>query len=115
MKSYTDIEQSKKLAEFLPIKSADMGYAGEEEDSICCGFGDVEQELYTDYGDGHPCWSLAALLDIIPYPTLQEKSSEWRCASNNKERAVYLVGEADNNPIDACYKVIIKLHELKML
>ena len=24
MKSYTDIEQSKKLAEILPIKSADM-------------------------------------------------------------------------------------------
>jgi hypothetical protein len=26
MKSYTDIEQSKKLAEFLPIESADMYY-----------------------------------------------------------------------------------------
>jgi len=26
MKSYTDIEQSKKLAEFLPIESADMAY-----------------------------------------------------------------------------------------
>lgn len=26
MKSYTDIEQSKKLAEFLPIGSADMYY-----------------------------------------------------------------------------------------
>lgn len=27
MKSYTDIEQSKKLAEILPIESADMRYA----------------------------------------------------------------------------------------
>lgn len=27
MKSYTDLEQSKKLAEFLPIESADMRYA----------------------------------------------------------------------------------------
>ena len=26
MKSYTDIEQSKKLAEFLPLESADMCY-----------------------------------------------------------------------------------------
>lgn len=27
MKSYTDIEQSKKLAEILPLESADMHYA----------------------------------------------------------------------------------------
>ena len=27
MKNYTDIEQSKKLAEILPIESADMWYA----------------------------------------------------------------------------------------
>lgn len=26
MKSYTDIEQSKKLAEILPLESADMNY-----------------------------------------------------------------------------------------
>jgi hypothetical protein len=26
MKSYTDVEQSKKLAEFLPLESADMGW-----------------------------------------------------------------------------------------
>ena len=30
IKSYTDIEQSKKLAEILPLESADMGYNGIE-------------------------------------------------------------------------------------
>ena len=62
-----------------------------------------------------PTWSLAALLDIISYPTLQKRLSGWRCASNNRERKVYLVGEADNNPVNVCYKMILRLHELKML
>ena len=112
MKSYTDLEQSKKLAEFLPMESADNYYSWHDDRYYV-----VNKDCPYPYSlkEKIPCWSFAALLDIIPYPTLQEKSSEWRCASNNKERAVYLVGEADNNPIDACYKVIIKLHELKML
>ena len=31
MKSYTDLEQSKKLAEILPLESADMSYRPYEE------------------------------------------------------------------------------------
>ena len=116
MKSYTDINQSKKLAEILPIDSADMGYAGEEEDSICCGFGDVEQELYTDYGDGHPCWSLAALLNILPDRTCVYKKTY-------KDGRVKYKGVVEgckelilkDNPIDTCYEMILKLHEQKIL
>ena len=32
MKSYTDLEQSKKLAEILPIESADMSYTWDFDD-----------------------------------------------------------------------------------
>ena len=32
MKSYTDLEQSKKLAEILPLESADMCYKCLEDD-----------------------------------------------------------------------------------
>ena len=124
MKSYTDISQSKKLAEILPIDSADMGYAGEEEDSIFCGFGDVEQELYTDYGDGHPCWSLAALLDLLPTITKGKENANPFIAKtqDNKYYVVYatFTEEVDSsaicdNPVDACVDMVISLYKLKML
>ena len=53
MKSYTDLEQSKKLAEILPLKSADMRYAP---------FGDthpwlLEEMYYWNWGIGNNCVS----------------------------------------------------------
>ena len=58
MKSYTDVEQSKKLAEILPNKTADMWYHPYLSD-------------YPDYVErcsihNIPCWSLAALLEQMP-------------------------------------------------
>lgn len=58
IKSYTDISQSKKLAEILPVESADMWYHPDLSD-------------YPDYVErcsiyNIPCWSLAALLDVLP-------------------------------------------------
>ena len=64
IKSYTDIEQSKKLAEILPLESADMLYIKREindtfiETPIIKPVGDVLKSL--------PCWSLTALLELIP-------------------------------------------------
>ena len=62
MKSYTDINQSRKLAEFLPLESADM----------CWTPFDEKWDAYL--GAPHPdaikkeipCWSLAALLQVLP-------------------------------------------------
>lgn len=53
MKSYTDIEQSKKLAEILPIESADM-----------C------------FNDNEPCWSLATLLEFLPEFKIEKTKAE---------------------------------------
>lgn len=58
MKAYTDLEQSKKLAEILPIESADMYYCGSATP-------DVMTSCKQDYRCYTPCWSLAALLDVI--------------------------------------------------
>lgn len=62
MKSYTDVEQSKKLAEILPIESADMTYdwavIDKEYSTIPYCRKPIDDEL--------PCWSLAALLEQIP-------------------------------------------------
>ena len=65
-----------------------------------------------------PCWSLAALLEVLPEgvienyyaPNLQKEEGKYSIAYGNEK----LLCIADN-PIDACYKMIIKLNKLKML
>ena len=56
MKGYTSLSQSKKLAEFLPLESADCYW--EDDMSVEFGHGWHSQHI--------PCWSLAALLDVLP-------------------------------------------------
>lgn len=65
MKSYTNIPQSKKLAEKLPLRSADMHYErvyfeGKKSD----WFVKLGPPIKSD--DIIPCWSLAALLQVLP-------------------------------------------------
>ena len=63
IKSYTDIEQSCKLAKFLPIESADMYWwsSGKRYYIETMDDGDFSEE------EGHiPAWSLAALLNLLP-------------------------------------------------
>lgn len=64
MKSYTDLEQSKKLAEILPLESADFHFSANQSPQ-----GYLEKPIwgnpeYVDY-NAFPCWSLVALLSII--------------------------------------------------
>ena len=75
MKSYTDLEQSKKLAEFLPIESADMEYMFLKKDGskvsnvpfVKDGF--EEPECCYSF---IPCWSLAALMKLLPSEFITE-------------------------------------------
>ena len=65
MKSYTDIEQSKKLAEILPLESADMYF--EPSAGFCTEPSEVKVgDIKYAHPRSVPCWSLAALLDILP-------------------------------------------------
>ena len=118
MKSYTDVEQSKKLAEILPLESADMSFRPYRKEG---GIPDYEATLFPfKYASwmGVPCWSLSALLDVLPEgiienyyaPNLQKEEGKYSIAYGNEE----LLCMADN-PIDACYEMIIKLNKLKML
>lgn len=70
MKSYTDLKQSKKLAEILPVESADMFYRDSNSDDVKLMWEHVAPKVTT------PCWSLAALLDILP-KTIEDKWSEY--------------------------------------
>ena len=71
MKAYTDLEQSRILAEILPFESSDMHYATwtilDGDFIVSPNQGSTIEDLQEDYGEQIiPCWSLAALLSVIP-------------------------------------------------
>lgn len=113
MKSYTSIEQAKKLAEFLPLESADMSYI---KDKPNIGF---LQKEYKEFGDTilqdyYPCWSLAALFSMLPKSAYLEKGSSTELC--RVTLPVELISSDWNlEPIDACVEVILKLHKQKLL
>ena len=122
MKAYTNIEQSKKLAEILPIESADMWYS--------C-FIDVisDTEEYDKEPMSHKpicnpekaiaAWSLTALLNAIPtkYHPVLTRGSDFPVGSN--DWFIYLEEDESasmtyaDEPIDACVEMIVKLKENK--
>ena len=116
MKSYTDLEQSKKLVEILPPESADMMHG---------------RLMIIPFNDGSltPCWSLAALLNILPdnenistnlskggyrISTL-EYTNSWFVDYEDETNGLNNCVTSADNPVDACYNMIIKLHELNLL
>lgn len=133
MKAYTDISQSKKLAEILPIESADQTWERIAISSVVPESlqyehnSDIPFQFYD--GIGVPCWSLAALLDVLPnnenistnlskggyrISTLEYTNSWFIDYEDETDGLNNCVTSADN-PIDACVEMIIKLNEQKLL
>lgn len=126
MKSYTDINQSKKLAEILPIESTDLSYLSKDGRGI-----EFFEEPVVNDGtwedDDIPCWSLAALLDIIPQEIFDGEyvinitegiDNRWVLTYDhyeNRNHSYYGLSTGADNLIDVCHEMIIKLNELKML
>jgi len=140
MKSYTDLEQSKKLAEILPVESADMHYNNVSIKGI--NYVDEHRAELMEYNKAIkllskytinplfeviPCWSLAALIDILEseidgeegetYELNIEKDGTWWNVwyRERYDEANPVETESTEELIDACYELILKLHELKML
>lgn len=140
MKSFTDIEQSKKLAEILPIESADMWWAERYEGHTTMDYQYVVEETpyyylslkkpsidnYSqDTVKDIPCWSLAALLSVIP--KYIEDLNRLRIDIDNVDFSIWyddLNGYGVNDklpditlkePVDACYEMILKLHEQNLI
>ena len=125
MKSYTDLEQSRKLAKILPIESAD-GYWFK-------GFPSQPYMVYTkgtpNPGKHIPCWSLAALLNVLPTTIgnfFEKNALRLRMDKGENDFNIWydnfdygdVAEELDvkeNNPVDACVEMILKLHEQKIL
>ena len=113
MKAYKDLNQSKKLAEILPLESADMYWKnGISDKYIQCftPFVSDDDRSNVDFEYDVPCWSLAALLDI--YPMVVGRDMDMYCCWQNSKN---LHSRHYDNPIDACYEMIIKLNELNLL
>ena len=117
MKAYTNIQQSKKLAEILPKESADQTW---EIIAIAgANLGVPEEMQYWHNGNtpcilnskiGIPCWSLAALLDV--YPMVVGKDLDMYCCWQNSKN---LCSKHYDNPVDAVVELIMKLHEQKLI
>lgn len=145
MKAYTDLEQSKKLAEILPLESADMIWYG-----TYCGMDGLYHLLSDEYnefgliainkefcktlfrlGDEHvdwlPCWSLAALLEQLPYELCDDDGNSVYLQINKEDDVYQLVytdpyGDFESietdrydDFVDAFYEMIIKLKENNLL
>ena len=110
IKSYSDLQQSKKLAEILPLESADMYWFRNNTESPKVYPEDMMKDSVCVTS---PCWSLAALISVLPYPHIEQNyKGKWICRVEY-ENTTYLW--EDSNPVDACVAMIEKLNELKML
>lgn len=117
MKSYTDLNQSKKLAEFLPLESADMwwNFYSVTTDNTTPQIIHLDTPWVGNFNwdnkpDNVPCWSLAALLGV--YPMVVGRDMDMYCCWQNNKN---LHSRHYDNPIDACYEMILKLHEQNLL
>ena len=124
MKSYTSIEQSKKLAKILPLESADFGWNVFVDDTT--RILPIDDWDLTKNGDGnvklYHAWSLAALLEVLKQHCERLETT----VRINKNYNVFASGDGFtyrsfdeypdgiSNLIDACYELILKLHELRL-
>ena len=78
-------------------------------------------------GTGIPAWSLAALLEVLDDIIVDDEGNEYSLTISKEEVMYYIYyrdrwREVDDietdcyyDLVDACYELILKLHELKML
>ena len=136
IKSYTDIEQSKKLAEILPLETADgfweyhdkwysegdewEGYEDYPRAEPYFEYTRKENEWKEDKSDV-PCWSLAVLLKLLPQK-IEHEGNEADLHINSRmtdlwyenDNFIYF-GTFAEKLIDACVQLICTLNEKGLL
>ena len=124
IKSYTDLEQSKRLAKMLPLESADMYYSPNaiNTEGQVLSYNPFPKCIETiQFNDGKEifAWSLSALLSVLPAECECMSLEHINYGNNYKEYFMHYIGgentENYDNPVDACVAMIEKLNELKML
>ena len=125
IKSYTDLEQSKKLAKILPIESADMWHHGFFHPLRMCK---IEYNPPAPYHSVNsqwdcPCWSLAALLKLMPtddkkdeYYVVTESHSDYHIVSyRNCWDGLVHSEYSKESLLDAAFEMVVWLKENKKL
>ena len=134
IKSFTDLEQSKRLAGILPPESADLCYEFDFDLAFNTKWKStpiiIEKSNHFDlYSQDIPCWSQAALYNMLPVVIgnlLEKNALRLRMDKGETDFNVWYdnldTGSAvegldivESNPVDAYYKMIVKLHEQKLL
>lgn len=145
IKAYTDLEQSKKLAGILPIESADMyyQYVLPKSDKIKLNpkIGNPTDALkwynkgYTTFGKEPitlgeycvPCWSLASLLEQLPYEICDDDGNSAYLQIDKEDDMYQLLYEDPHGDfdsietdrhehfVDACYELVLKVYESNLL
>jgi hypothetical protein len=121
IRSFTSLEQSRKLAEILPIESADMSW-------VSNGLGKPFARTIPIKGDPEElcgCWSLAALRNLLPAGIKINENTYLFGSHNTFDKCwVYRYYNEDDtsylyckniNEVDACVAMIEKLKELNLL
>lgn len=88
---------------------------------------EIEFPKYEETPKGIPCWSLSALLSVLPKeieidgqhyaPCLFPVQDKWllKLWYNSNYTITSPISIFSDNPVDACYEMIIKLHKLNLL
>ena len=127
IKSYTDVEQSRKLAEILPLESADMKWyfwKSEIDAPKLPTFGyskDAAENYKSTEAVYLPCWSLTALMNFIE--SLGKVEINFNCSSNKYWVNVHFESmgsfcqdhELYDSKIDALIAIIKKLKSRNLL
>jgi hypothetical protein len=106
-KAFTSLEQAKELLKILPHQSADMSFNVEK------GYEVILHPYMTSPWIGVPCWSLAALLGVLPDYTLQTTTDKKVFVTSDSKKP--MMSDTYDNSVDACVAMIEKLNELNLL
>ena len=118
----TSLEQSLKLIGLgIDVDTADMDYIpfANNPEEYDCAINVWNNEHEEDW---IPCWSLAALINVLPDTITSNDGIAFKLNikkniieySNPSLYLIYKSVESDNI-VDACVKMILKLHEQKLL
>lgn len=120
MKAYTNLEQSKKLAEMLSLDSADMSYTLDfNSEKYYISTTSYKSWVVPKYAESYkglnqviPCWSASALLEVIRNNgryELQMYEGGYYFEANG------FMTESYFNVVDVCVEMILELKERDLL
>ena len=127
-----DLEQLKRLKDILPIESADTYMCRSKDGTaikIDANSFSTRKQMWEDYFEVIPYWSLAALFNVLPTTIgnffkknalrlrMDKGENDFNIWYENLDCGDVVEGldVVESNPVDACYEMILKLHELNLL